>query len=213
MRYLIKCSLDGVDMLAIEIQMNKPSGHQTSGKNNDELADLLARVAEQSDKAAFTSLFEHFGPRIKGFMMRKGAAGDLAEDLAQDTMITVWRKAHMYAREKGSVSTWIFTIARNRRIDWARRNERVQYTDIAEFDQASDDPEADIVVQEQQEAKLVLHAIDALPDDQKQVISMAFMEDLTQMEIADRLNVPLGTVKSRIRLAYQKMARALEGVQ
>ena len=180
---------------------------------NAELADLLMRVAEVRDKTAFSQLFEHFGPRIKGFMMRKGADAELAEDLAQDTMITVWRKAHMYSREKGTVSTWIFTIARNRRIDWARRADNVQFADIADYDQASDDPGSDETVTSTQEAGYVAEAIQALPEDQKQVISMAFMEDLTQMEISDRLSLPLGTVKSRMRLAYQKLARSLEGLQ
>jgi RNA polymerase sigma-70 factor (ECF subfamily) len=200
-------------MLAIGVQMKKPSGPRISNTNNDQLANLLASVASERDKTAFNSLFEHFGPRLKGFMMRKGASGELAEDLAQDTMITVWRKAHMYSRDKGSVSTWIFTIARNRRIDWARSNGRVQFSDIADFDAASDDPEADMIVQGRQEAKLVSQAIAALPEDQRRVISMAFLEDLTQMEIAARLDVPLGTIKSRMRLAYQKMAKSLENVQ
>ena len=193
--------------------MSRASSPVQQSPANGELADLLMRVAEVRDKTAFAQLFEHFGPRIKGFMMRKGADAELAEDLAQDTMITVWRKAHMYSRDKGTVSTWIFTIARNRRIDWARRSDNMQHADIADYDQASDDPNSDETVTSQQEAKFVAEAIEELPDDQKQVISMAFMEDLTQMEISSRLNLPLGTVKSRMRLAYQKLARSLEGLQ
>ena len=193
--------------------MSRASSPVQQAPANGELADLLMRVAEVRDKTAFAQLFEHFGPRIKGFMMRKGADAELAEDLAQDTMITVWRKAHMYSRDKGTVSTWIFTIARNRRIDWVRRSDNMQHADIADYDQASDDPNSDETVTSQQEAKFVAEAIEELPDDQKQVISMAFMEDLTQMEISNRLNLPLGTVKSRMRLAYQKLARSLEGLQ
>ena len=193
--------------------MSRASSPGQQSPAHGELADLLMRVAEVRDKTAFAQLFEHFGPRIKGFMMRKGADAELAEDLAQDTMITVWRKAHMYSRDKGTVSTWIFTIARNRRIDWVRRSDNMQHADIADYDQASDDPNSDETVTSQQEAKFVAEAIEELPDDQKQVISMAFMEDLTQMEISNRLNLPLGTVKSRMRLAYQKLARSLEGLQ
>ena len=200
-------------MLEIPLAMSRASSPGQRSPANGELADLLMRVAEVRDKTAFAQLFEHFGPRVKGFMMRKGADAELAEDLAQDTMITVWRKAHMYSREKGTVSTWIFTIARNRRIDWARRSDNMQHADIADYDQASDDPNSDETVTSQQEAKFVAEAIEELPDDQKQVISMAFMEDLTQMEISTRLNLPLGTVKSRMRLAYQKLARSLEGLQ
>lgn len=193
--------------------MNRPQGQSRSVAASDELAELLHRVAAKQDKAAFASLFEHFGPRIKGFMMRKGADAELAEDLAQDTMITVWRKAHMYSVDKGSVSTWIFTIARNRRIDWVRKLKGTQFSDITELEQPSDDPHADEIVLGQQEAKSVSAAVEQLPPDQKQVISMAFMEDMTQQEISERLSVPLGTVKSRMRLAYQKLSKSLESLQ
>ena len=193
--------------------MTRPQGPDKTSADNERLAQMLIRVAEHRDKTAFGALFEHFGPRIKGFMMRKGADGELAEDLAQDTMITVWRKAHMYSVDKGSVSTWIFTIARNRRIDWARKLKGMQFSDIADLEQASDDPHADEIVLGQQEAETVKAAVDRLPEDQKQVISMAFMEDLTQQEISHRLDVPLGTVKSRMRLAYQKLSKSLEVLQ
>ena len=193
--------------------MNRPSGPQKLNASNEWLADLLARVADRRDKQAFALLFEHFGPRVKGFMMRKGADSELAEDLAQDTLITVWRKAHMYSAEKGSVSTWIFTIARNRRIDWARKLKGMTFSDISEIEQPSDDPHADEIVLGTQEAKSVSQAVEQLPADQKQVISMAFMEDMTQQEISSRLSVPLGTVKSRMRLAYQKLSKSLEALQ
>ncbi len=200
-------------MLEVSLTMNRPQGHAQSAAHGDELAELLDRVATRQDRAAFESLFDHFGPRIKGFMMRKGADAELAEDLAQDTMITVWRKAHMYSSERGSVSTWIFTIARNRRIDWARKLKGMQFSDITELEQPSDDPHADEIVLGHQEAKSVAAAVEQLPADQKQVISMAFMEDMTQQEISQRLSVPLGTVKSRMRLAYQKLSRSLEELQ
>ncbi len=200
-------------MLEVSLAMNRPFGPDKTNASNEWLADLLDRVAKQQDKAAFSSLFEHFGPRVKGFMMRKGADGELVEDLAQDTMITVWRKAHMYSSDKGSVSTWIFTIARNRRIDWARKLKGMQFSDISEVEQPSDDRPADEVVLGNQEAKSVTEAVEQLPSDQKQVISMAFMEDMTQQEISERLNLPLGTVKSRMRLAYQKLSKSLEVLQ
>ena len=193
--------------------MNRPLGPDKTSASNEWLAELLDRVAKQQDKAAFALLFEHFGPRVKGFMMRKGADSELAEDLAQDTMITVWRKAHMYSGDKGSVSTWIFTIARNRRIDWARKLKGIQFSDISELDQPSEDRSADEIVLGNQEAKSVSDAVERLPSDQKQVISMAFMEDMTQQEISQRLDLPLGTVKSRMRLAYQKLSKSLEALQ
>ncbi len=200
-------------MLEVSLTMNRPSGPERMAASNEWLTDLLMKVASQRDKNAFALLFEHFGPRIKGFMMRKGADNELAEDLAQDTMITVWRKAHMYSSDKGSVSTWIFTIARNRRIDWARKLKGMQFSDISEIEQPSDDPHADEIVLGNQEARSVGLAIERLPADQKQVISMAFLEDMTQQEISSQLGVPLGTVKSRMRLAYQKLSKSLEVLQ
>ncbi len=200
-------------MLEVSLRMTRPSRPETGPASNQHLAHLLGLVAENRDKSAFAALFEHFGPRIKGFMMRKGADSELAEDLAQDTMITVWRKAHMYTLDKGSVSTWIFTIARNRRIDWARRLKGVQFSDITELEQPSDDVGADEVVLASQESETVKAAVEKLPADQKQVISMAFMEDMTQQEISQNLGVPLGTVKSRMRLAYQKLSKSLEALQ
>ncbi len=176
-------------------------------------ARLLKDVADHRDRQAFAQLFEHFGPRLKGFMMRKGANAELAEDLVQDAMIAVWNKAGMFSPGKGSVTTWVYTIARNLRIDRLRREGSRYFTDIDEYEEASDDPASDDVVISRQQDAAVTEALDVLPDDQRQVIVMAFMDDMTQAEIADKLDVPLGTVKSRMRLAYRKMAPVLEGVK
>jgi RNA polymerase sigma-70 factor, ECF subfamily len=116
--------------------------HMTETKSADIFrirhADLLEKVAAVKDRVAFGELFDYFAPRVKSFMMRKGAGSELAEDLVQETMITVWSKAQLYSRDKGSVSTWIFTIARNLRIDRLRREGSVQFTDIDDFDAPSD---------------------------------------------------------------------------
>jgi len=176
-------------------------------------ARLLKDVAEHRDRQAFAQLFEHFGPRLKGFMMRKGANAELAEDLVQDAMIAVWNKACMFSPGKGSVTTWIYTIARNLRIDRLRREGSRYFTDIDDYEEASDDPASDDIVIGRQQDAAVTEALQVLPDDQRQVIVMAFMDDMTQAEIADKLDVPLGTVKSRMRLAYRKMASVLEGLK
>lgn len=176
-------------------------------------ARLLKDVAEHRDRQAFAQLFEHFGPRLKGFMMRKGANAELAEDLVQDAMIAVWNKAGMFSPGKGSVTTWIYTIARNLRIDRLRREGSRYFTDIDDYEEASDDPASDDIVIGRQQDAAVTEALQVLPDDQRQVIVMAFMDDMTQAEIADKLDVPLGTVKSRMRLAYRKMASVLEGLK
>ncbi len=176
-------------------------------------AELVQRIAENADKTAFTELFEHYGPKLKGFMMGKGANPDLAEDLVQDTMMQVWRKASLYASSKGSVSTWIFTIARNLRIDAFRRTRGVRYEDISDFDFESDGPSSDDSVNDDQESAIVAKAVGTLPSDQRQVIQLAYSEDLTHVEIAERLKQPLGTVKSRIRIAYQKLNTMLEDLR
>lgn len=176
-------------------------------------ARLLKDVAEHRDRQAFAQLFEHFGPRLKGFMMRKGANAELAEDLVQDAMIAVWNKAGMFSPGKGSVTTWIYTIARNLRIDRLRREGSRYFTDIDDYEEASDDPASDDIVIGRQQDAAVTEALQVLPDDQRQVIVMAFMDDMTQAEIADKLDMPLGTVKSRMRLAYRKMASVLEGLK
>jgi len=176
-------------------------------------ARLLKDVADHRDRQAFAQLFEHFGPRLKGFMMRKGANAELAEDLVQDAMIAVWNKAGMFSPGKGSVTTWIYTIARNLRIDRLRREGSRYFTDIDDYEEASDDPASDDIVIGRQQDAAVTEALQVLPDDQRQVIVMAFMDDMTQAEIADKLDVPLGTVKSRMRLAYRKMASVLEGLK
>lgn len=199
-------------MLQIVESPAGPSRRRADVENEEDLARLFSQVAEHQDKAAFAALFSHFGPRIKGFMMRKGAAGDLAEDLAQETMLTVWRKASTYCSEKGSVATWIFTIARNRRIDWIRRANGVVYTELGDVDEASDDPSAEDRLNAHQEAELVSDAVERLPQEQKAVVSMAFMEHMSHTDISQRLGIPVGTVKSRMRLAYKKLSESLEGL-
>jgi RNA polymerase sigma-70 factor (ECF subfamily) len=198
-------------MLEVAARMDKVSGNRSSRNLDHER--LLDLVAGKQDKGAFGELFDHYGPLLKGFMIRKGASAEFAEDLVQDTMVAVWRKAGLYSSSRGSVSTWIFTIARNLRIDRLRKVSAYQMTDIDDVDLASDDVASDDHLNTQQESALVQDAISELPADQRQVIEMAFMEDFTQMEIAERLNLPLGTIKSRMRLGYQKLYRSLEDLR
>ncbi|MEM7302708.1 MAG: sigma-70 family RNA polymerase sigma factor [Pseudomonadota bacterium] len=174
------------------------------------MCDLLTRVAEHQDRSAFTQLFEHFGPRLKGFMMKRGLESEQAEDMAQETMIKVWHKARLFNAERGSVSTWVFTIARNLHVDAMRRQSIVKFTDLADFDEECEDPVSDEQVIQREEAGLVAEAVAKLPAEQKEIIELAFMRDLSQTEISERLGVPLGTVKSRMRLAYQKLSKSLE---
>jgi RNA polymerase sigma-70 factor, ECF subfamily len=173
-------------------------------------ADLLARVAASKDREAFAALFDHFGPRVKSFMMRKGATAEQAEDLVQETMIAIWSKAALYVQDRGSVSTWIFTIARNLRIDRLRRERSNQYTDIDDYDAPSEDMAQDDALGRAQEDSAVSRALAQIPPEQRELLILSYVEDLPQSEIATRLQIPLGTVKSRMRLAYRRMKKLLE---
>jgi RNA polymerase sigma-70 factor (ECF subfamily) len=177
------------------------------------MADLLRRVAERADPAAFRELYETFGPRVKAYMMRKGADAGTAEDLAQETLLTVWRKAALYADDKGSMTTWVFAIARNLRIDRLRRE--VPWQELPEWRLAepSEDAQPDEAFAEKQRQLRVQAALAELPQDQREVVALAYIEGLSHSEIATRVGLPLGTVKSRMRIAYQKVRAALEDLQ
>jgi RNA polymerase sigma-70 factor (ECF subfamily) len=199
----------------LEVAGHMPLTMQSDSKmkRNNAHVELLKRIAQDADKSAFTELFADFGPMIKGFMMRNGATPELAEDLAQDTLIKVWRKASLYSPGKGSVSTWIFTIARNLRIDTFRRARGVKFEEISNFDFESSDPSGEESAIGLQESVTVADAVKALPAEQREVVQLAFRDHLTHMEIAEKLDLPLGTVKSRMRLAYNKLSTALEDLR
>jgi RNA polymerase sigma-70 factor (ECF subfamily) len=171
---------------------------------------LIKKVAQNHDRQAFSMLFDHFAPRLKSFMMRKNASAELAEDLVQEAMIAVWRKAGLYEPTKGSVTTWVFTIARNLRIDRIRRDIHMPMTDLGDYDEPSEAPEGEELLVRKQEDSLVAQALKSIPEEQRQVLLMSFVEDMPQSEIAAKLAIPLGTVKSRMRLAYGHLRRILE---
>ncbi len=173
------------------------------------MADLLSRVATGRDRDAFAVLFRHFGPRLKSYMLRRGADAETAEELVQEVMLAVWAKADRYVPARGSVAAWIFTIARNRAIDRLRRQPPVRFADIDDHDGATDEPDGEARLMEGEMEMRVRGALDALPDGQRRIMGLAFLDGLTQAEIAVRLALPLGTVKSRMRLAYRKLRASL----
>lgn len=173
---------------------------------------LMKRVAFGRDKVAFETLFAHFAPKVKALMLKYDSDPQLAEDLMQDTMLAVWNKAHQFASWRGNASAWIFTIARNRRIDRFRRQGTRHYVDIADYDVADEAPDGETTLLHGERDKLVAAATAELPEEQKQIITMSFVDNLPQTEIATRLGIPLGTVKSRMRLAYTKIKNNLEDV-
>jgi RNA polymerase sigma-70 factor, ECF subfamily len=177
---------------------------------NDEYSALLQRVAEARDRTAFAALFDHFAPRVKSFMMRKGSNAEQAEDLVQEAMIAVWTKAAMFSSDRGSVSTWIFTIARNLRIDRLRREKSQLYTDLEDFDAPDLRIDAEQSLGRSQEDNHVAQALAQIPEEQRALLILSYVEDVPQSEIATRLNIPLGTVKSRMRLGYRRMRKLLE---
>ncbi|MCC0049316.1 MAG: sigma-70 family RNA polymerase sigma factor [Rhodobiaceae bacterium] len=170
-------------------------------------------MADGRDRDAFREIFEYYGPRVKSWLVKSGSDSALADDLMQDVMMTVWRKVDLYNPKYGAASTWIFTIARNARIDRLRRSSSQPYLDVETIELASDEADGEDETFANQRAELVAEALAELPDEQKQVMELAFMEDLAQSEIAEKLSVPLGTVKSRMRLAYGKLRSKLEVLQ
>lgn len=175
-----------------------------------ELAALVAAVAESRDKAAFARLFDHFAPRLQTYLTRLGSDAGEAEEIAQDALAILWRKADLFDPAKSTVSTWLFRVARNRRIDGLRRD-RLFFVDPREaFADIPDDPETDRRLDLTRREDMLRAALNALPPEQLALVRLAFFEGLSHADIADRTGLPLGTVKSRIRLAFIRLRRALE---
>lgn len=186
-----------------------PARRPPTSMTSRTMADLLLKVAQSRDIEAFRKLYDLYGPRVKAYMMRQGADATTAEDLAQETLMVVWRKAELYSDEKGSATTWIFTIARNLRIDRLRREVAWQPLPENRDEEPSNDPDPETELSHRQRREKVQAAMAALPQDQSEVVVLSYIEGLSHSEIAERLGLPLGTVKSRMRLAYQKIKEAI----
>lgn len=171
--------------------------------------ELLRAVAEKRDRAAFIALFNYFAPRLKTYLMKQGASPQNAEELVQETMLTVWRRAKSYDPDKAAASTWIFTIARNRRIDALRKRARPEpdMNDPALVPESGPDASQQIAAAEQ--AEMLKDALDTLPEEQAEVLRLSYFEDLSQSRIAEKTGLPLGTVKSRMRLALKALRSQL----
>lgn len=169
--------------------------------------DHVRRISEAQDNQAFAELFSHFAPRVKAFLMKSGATETMAEECAQDVMATLWRKSHLFDPAKASVATWIFTIARNRKIDMIRRTRRPEPEELTWGPEPEPD-QADVMTLRQQSERLT-EALESLPEKQRELIRHAYFGDLSHSEIAERTGVPLGTIKSRIRLALERLRHAM----
>ncbi len=176
----------------------------------EELGALVLAVAKDRDREAFTRLFDHFSPRLHAYLLRLGSDSGSAEEILQDVMSTLWNKAHLFDPSKSSLATWLYRIARNRRIDTLRRD-RLEYFDPMDApDVPSEEEGADRRLDMSQREDRIRESLEGLPQDQLVLIRMAFFDDLSHSEIAEKTGLPLGTVKSRIRLAFTKLRRTLE---
>ncbi len=173
-----------------------------------DLSALIVAIAERGDREAFAELFNHFAPRVKSYLLRLGARSETAEELAQEALLTVWRRAAAFDPHRAAASTWIFTIARNLRIDLLRREGR-----RAPMEDPSDAPPdptpPDRALSALQDEGRIAAALASLPAEQAQVIRLAFFSDKPHSEIAADLSLPLGTVKSRLRLAMARLRSLL----
>lgn len=182
---------------------------KSDADQSPDMVALLGAVGARRDLEAFETLFRHFAPRVKAYMARMGGDGQLAEELMQETMIAVWNKADRFDPAKGAVSTWIFTIARNLRIDGFRREKRPDFDPDDPAFVPDDVAPADAELDARQASEQLHQAIAALPVEQAALLKLSFFEDQSHSAIATRLNLPLGTVKSRMRLAFDKLRAAL----
>ncbi len=182
---------------------NGVGDHFRVADDSADWAALMFRVRDAQDRAAFALLFRHFAPRVKAFLMKSGAPASVAEECAQDVMATLWQKSALYDPARASVATWVYTIARNRRIDMARRDRRPEPEALNWGPQ--DEPDQADIYQAAEETRILSRALAALPDKQRTLIQRAFYGDLSHTEIAAETGLPLGTIKSRIRLALDRL--------
>lgn len=175
-------------------------------------AGLIGDVAARGDRVAYRKLFEFFAPRIKGYLMRTGSGASEAEEIAQETMIALWHKADRFDPATSGAPAWIFTIARNLRIDASRRGRRAQrlLQDIEAEYQPELAESAETAFGRDQEAARIDAAVQQLPPQQSEIIRLSFLEEKPHSEIATLLGLPLGTVKSRVRLAMSRLRELLD---
>lgn len=169
---------------------------------------LVEKIRTQKDQAAFAVLFRHYAPRIKGYLMRSGASESLAEECAQEAMATLWHKAHLFDASRASVSTWVFTIARNKKIDVLRKQQRPEPEDLPWGPEA--EPDQAEAMELQEESERLTKALAALPEKQRDLVQKAYFGDMSHSEIATLTGLPLGTIKSRIRLALERLRHEMK---
>ena len=193
---------------AIDSEKIESKKNVSSDINNKKLwAELIRKVETLKDTSAFEELFNHFAPRVKAFLMKSGADPQMAEECSQEVMATVWRKAHLFDPSRASASTWIFTIARNKKIDAIRKQNRPEPEQL--YPDLDYEPDHESVVELQQETERLTLAMGELPEKQRVLVEKAYLGELSHSEIAEITGLPLGTIKSRIRLALEKLRHSM----
>lgn len=182
----------------------------TSEPNNKRMmwVSQIAAIRDTKDRSAFAEIFAYFAPRVKSFLMKSGASPDMAEECTQEVMVIVWNKADLFDPAKASVSTWIFTIARNKRIDLLRKQRRPEPEDLPWGPEP--EPEQAEVIGLQQETAQLGAALATLPAEQRTLVEKAYLGEMTHSQIAADTGLPLGTIKSRIRLALERLRHAMK---
>jgi RNA polymerase sigma-70 factor (ECF subfamily) len=178
--------------------------------NDVDLGNFLRDIGENQDKLAFSNIFKYFAPRLKSYFVKIGCTETQAEEIIQEVMIAVWTKSNTYNKEKSSVSTWIYTIAKNKRIDKIRKEKK--------HNTVESDESLEIPVPSKQEQQIlstevsekIRHSLKFLPIEQAELLKLSYFYEKTHSDIAKDLSLPLGTVKSRIRLALSKMRNLVE---
>jgi RNA polymerase sigma-70 factor (ECF subfamily) len=210
----IESAADAVDQVMRLRKSSIRKGKMAVNREDDgckpqaEWVAQVLRIRDAQDKAAFAELFRHFAPRVKAFLIKSGSNPSQAEECTQEVMATLWHKAYLFDPSRASVATWVYTIARNRRIDLLRKERRPEPEDLTWGPEA--EPEQADIVSLQQETAHLRKALKALPQAQRDLIEKAYFGDLSHREIAAQTGLPLGTIKSRIRLALDRLRHAMK---
>lgn len=202
--------LDRAPLAPGEIVPSKGNGRRVAEGYSDQTTWMLA-VRDARDKAAFGRLFDYYAPRLKGFVMRTGTGSAQAEEIVQDVMLTVWRKAHLFDPQRAQVSSWIYQVARNRQIDIVRRESRPVPEELKPPESTEED--ASQIIALDQEAQKLRQALASLKPGQREMVEKAYLGDLTHAEIRAETGLPLGTIKSRIRLGLEKLRHELKDLR
>ncbi|MFG1279614.1 sigma-70 family RNA polymerase sigma factor [Xanthobacter autotrophicus] len=177
------------------------------------MSALVVAIARSGDREAFALLFRHFAPRVKAFLMRSGLAANTAEELAQETLLTVWRKASYFDPTRAAASTWIFTIARNLSIDMKRRERNMGTVDLDAVDEEADETSGETILMSAEREARVRAALAKLSEEQATIVRLSFFQEKPHSQIAQELGIPLGTAKSRVRLALSRLRTLLEDLK